>query len=215
MREEVLEAYALINEQIERLATYPETCLRLVEYTRDLTGNHVEIGCLYGGSLILVAMFKPRGHIYGVDPLDQFGYYGGADWPTGKNIWPSSKMLRKTIRRFGFQERITHVDKFSDPWPAELEDMQFDTAYIDGDHTTAGAYKDFLNLRERVNHYIIWDDVGENTSVRKAFDMACEHLSWEPVLVEGNVGIIEHVGQIGEETRGRNLHHYRERAVVG
>lgn len=194
LRDEVFEAHEEINEQIERLATYPDTCFRLIECIKECEGDHVEIGCLYGGTLVLTAMFKPKGHIYGIDPLDQYGYYGSHDWPSGKDIWPASRMLRENIRLFGYEHRITHIDKFSDPWPNELEGMRFDTAFIDGDHTTIGAYKDFLNLRNRVNRYIIWDDVGENKFVRAAFDQASEHLSWEVTLDEGNVGIMEYVG---------------------
>ena len=195
LRDEVYEAHAEINDKIERLATYPETCYRLVEFTRLCSGDHVEIGCLYGGSLILVAMFKAEGHIYGIDPLDQYGYYGTHDWSSGKYIWPVNRILRENVREFGLEQRITHIDKFSDPWPNELEESRFDTAFIDGDHTMRGAYNDFLNLRSRVSRYILWDNVEDHEQVRAAFDLAAEHLSWESVMVEDNIGVLEYVGQ--------------------
>ena len=58
------------NKMIGRLATFPEELDLLVKYT-ETEGDHLEIGCLWGGTAVLVALAKIKkkvsGHVYTVD----------------------------------------------------------------------------------------------------------------------------------------------------
>lgn len=130
-------------------------------------GDHVDIGSLYGASAIMAAKIKERfnlkGIVYAIDPYDpitreiqaapQPGMIGKLS-ATPEEFW-------KNVEEFGLKDRVRLIQKRSHPWPEELKDAVFASAYIDGDHTGHAPWNDFLNLRGRVTQYIGCDNYEE------------------------------------------------------
>ena len=56
---------------------------------------------------------------------------------------------------------LTLIREKIHPWPKELKDAVFVTAYIDGDHIGDAPRDDFENLYGRVTHYIGSDNYEE------------------------------------------------------
>ena len=131
-------------------------------------GHHCDIGTLYGASALTAALVKQKmkfdGLVYCIDPYDketrdakikpQDGIQGNVS-ATPEEFW-------KNVDDFGVRDRIRLVQKVSHPWPDELKDVVFASAYIDGDHTGKGPWNDFENLRGRTTGYIGWDNVEES-----------------------------------------------------
>ena len=130
-------------------------------------GHHCDIGTLYGASALTAALVKQKmkfdGLVYCIDPYDketrdakiqpQAGIQGNVS-ATPEEFW-------KNVDDFGVRDRIRLVQKPSHPWPDELKDVVFASAYIDGDHIGRGPWNDFENLRGRTTGYIGADNVEE------------------------------------------------------
>ena len=130
-------------------------------------GDHVDIGTLYGASAIMAARIKERfglkGTVYAIDPYDpvlredQAGPQPGMQGKlsaTPEEFW-------KNVEEFGLKDRIRLIQKKSHPWPEELKDNVFASAYIDGYHQGTGPWDDFLSLRGRVTKYMGCDNYEE------------------------------------------------------
>lgn len=145
-------------------------------------GDHVDIGALYGASAITVALVKKRlglkGDVYCIDPYDaetrDRKVHG-----TGLSS-PVSATAEELLKNAEFFEvKLKLIQKLSHPWPEELKDNVFATAYIDGDHGGEGPMNDFLNLRGRVTDYIGTDNVeSEYPSVVDMFLFAANTDDW-------------------------------------
>ncbi len=151
----------------------------MVEAAPD--GNHVDIGSLFGASAITAALMKKelghKGKVYCIDPYDAEARAKDVSFVSGK-IAPellsgTPEALKKNADKFGVE--LTLVRKNSFPWPKELEDVVFATAYIDGDHKGDAPWNDFESLRGRVTDYIGTDNFEEEyadvvASMVKAMD---------------------------------------------
>jgi hypothetical protein len=127
-------------------------------------GNHLEIGTLFGGSAIAVALAKKKynqpGMVVCVDPLD--GYYQDR-FPDPSmvdeisNIPVTPTTLFHNITKFGVGDRILVLRSKSEAI-ANLVDMQFTTANIDGDHWDDEPLKDWNRVKDIVSRYVIFDN---------------------------------------------------------
>lgn len=138
--------------------------ISMVECAPD--GNHIDIGSLFGASAIAVALIKKelghKGKIYCIDPYDNETRIRQTisipeipeDLLCGNPI-----TLMKNAEKFGVE--LILIEKESHPWPKELENVTFATAYIDGDHDSDAPWNDFENLRGRVTDYIGTDNYEE------------------------------------------------------
>jgi hypothetical protein len=160
-------------------------------------GDHLEIGTLFGGSAIVVALLKSRhgldGKVYCVDPLN--GYYYTR---SGRRIDKISglRVDRATLDynawQFGVEDRIEVIEKHSIPWPDELKDNKFVSAYIDGDHWKNAPMEDWENVKDRVSRFVVFDnyDNGHKDVMR-----ACEHAAadpgWLPCHQQGITFVLE------------------------
>ena len=150
-----------------------------------LNADHLEIGSLFGASAIAAAMAKQEagsdGLIYCIDPME---YKRHEPCVLGTRVTKQVAELQfdmfwENVRKFGFEDRIRLVRKPSHPWPTELLSMTFGTAFIDGWHYGNGPVNDFMNIRERVSHMIILDDIVEGyPAVMKAFYRMCKDELW-------------------------------------
>jgi hypothetical protein len=128
-------------------------------------GDHVDIGSLFGASAITAALMKKhlghKGKVYCIDPYD--------DEERSKNVvgmgMPdellsgSKEELMDNAKLFDVE--LILIEKYSDPWPKELEEAVFATAYIDGDHRAPLPWNDFENVRGRTTDYIGFDNFEE------------------------------------------------------
>jgi len=136
----------------------------MVEAAPD--GNHVDIGSLYGASAITAALMKKElghtGKVYCIDPYDddvRTNTVYRTTLITEDQICASPEELLENAEHFGVE--LEFIQKSSHPWPEELKDVVFATAYIDGDHLGDGPWNDFENLRGRVTDYIGTDNYEE------------------------------------------------------
>ena len=128
-------------------------------------GDHIEIGTLFRASAIAAALIKKElglgGEVYAIDPYDEETRSRNvkmmADVP--ELLSGSPQALKKNADLFGVKIKL--IQKQSDPWPEELKDNVFVSAYIDGDHLHDMPYRDFTNLSERVSDYIGFDNYEE------------------------------------------------------
>lgn len=128
-------------------------------------GDHVDIGSLYGASAIGGALIKKelglKGDVYCIDPYDQKKRDAAVKANPGLEspISATPEELLANAEHFGVE--LTLIRKNSHPWPEELKDNIFASAYIDGDHLGEAPMNDFLNLRGRVTGYIGTDNMEE------------------------------------------------------
>lgn len=129
-------------------------------------GDHVEIGALFGASAIAAALMKKelghKGKVYCIDPYDaeeRAKYVSGNTPEVEATLSGTPELLMENAKKFGVELEL--VQAYSDPWPEELKDNTFVTAYVDGDHLGEIPWKDFENLRGRVTDYIAFDNFEE------------------------------------------------------
>ena len=126
-------------------------------------GNHLEIGTLFGGSAIAVALAKKKynhpGMVVCVDPLnglyqDRFHDPNMLDTECGVPVTPAT--LFTNIENFGVGDRVMVVRSKSEAI-ANLMEMKFNTAYIDGDHWDAAPLNDWHLVKDIVDRFVIFD----------------------------------------------------------
>lgn len=120
-------------------------------------GDHIEIGSLFGGSAIIVALmkkeFRYHGNIVCVDPLDA---RPNVINDTAIDYMPSVELLMDNASMFGVADMIEICPKYSKPWP--LGHRKFATGYIDGDHWNGNPMHDVKQLMDCVSLAIMLDD---------------------------------------------------------
>ena len=177
---------------IGRIADEGDSTRTLMEFVLlGGNGNHLEIGTLFGGSAICVALMKIQagftGNLYCIDPLD--GYYMGTEYE--KSVDPETqlpidiKTLTENVERFGVSNRVIAWRKKSIPFPIPL-DMRFSTAYIDGDHWGENPLIDIVNASMVTSKFIIVDNYDDkHPDVIKACKMADWLPNWKIVHING------------------------------
>ena len=135
-----------------------EHLIKLKELKENMGYNcktYVEIGVLYGGSLILQMNMKyPCKHI-GIDMFN--GFYGkDHDIRNGKKIYLNDKNHKDIVeeninKNNNFnQEFILYKGKSTDKNIINKV-KNIDFLFIDGDHTKKGVIDDFINYKDKVN----------------------------------------------------------------
>lgn len=158
--------YINVKDSIKgRLALPEENAVLLQEAVIQYQGDYIEIGTLYGGTLVLAAMLC-NFDVYAVDPLD--GYYrpGKVDKLTG--LVPSKDIVMGNLKMFG--EDATIFTQKTPPLPLELENHQFGVGFIDGDHTYRGCLADYQELKN-LCRCLVFDNT-EKGAVRKVVEKA-------------------------------------------
>ncbi len=161
-------------------------------------GNHLEIGTLFGGSAIPVALAKKKydqsGMVVCVDPLN--GYYQDK-WPRANMVDKVSKtpvtptILFQNIDTFGVGDRVMVLRSKSEAI-ANLVDMQFTTAYIDGDHWEGAPLNDWNLVKDITSRYVIFDNLDEfHIDVMYACGCADDDPNWTCVYQEGISYVVE------------------------
>lgn len=176
--------YDRINSKmIGRLATFPEELDLLVKYT-EIEGDHLEIGCLWGGTAILTALSKIKkkvsGHVYTVDFM-QGGMWVKGDHEHGYEI-PSLEKIMQNIKTFRVGKRVSVIVDKSNPLPIP-KDVKPVTVLIDGDHREAGCLLDWMNANHLKPEYVLIHDCDEiHPGVQKVVEYITAHEpEWEMI----------------------------------
>lgn len=114
--------------------------------------SYVEIGVLWGGSLIEAALAEPGLLCWGIDPF--IGYYGGADIYAGGNT-PTIEAVRDNLTDAGVSDRVALVKSKSHPFP--VKGIKFDVGLIDGDHSEEAVRQDWQNMKRRCQVVLFHD----------------------------------------------------------
>jgi len=176
-----------IEERIERIVIFPHDAGILAQVVHNARhSNHVEIGTFYGGTAILAALtkehFKMHGKIFCVDPLE-CRPKRVVDQVT--NDVASTSTIMANARKFGVEDRIVLVPRFSYPWP--LEGETFGTGYIDGDHWNGMPLRDWDALRKCVSYAVVFDDyVKDKSEVIRAIHVAMQDPQWILIHMSGS-----------------------------
>ena len=169
----------------------------IAQAVSECSGDHLEIGSLYGGSAILAALTKKlvgqSGMVYSIDAWE---FYEDQT-VLGGDKYPSRDLARWNAKQIGVADRIMFYQQTHPPLPKELEDKRFDTAFIDANHMYDGALADWNNLRGRVNKYMLFHDIlvlkYHEADVGKVFRDAAKFPEWEAVYCLPKMGVLRRV----------------------
>jgi len=158
-------------------------------------GDYLEIGTLFGGSLICAIRARKnagrKGRFFCVDPLD--GYYGNKLDPVTR-LPITYEGLLENLRHFGYEDEVTIIQKPSNPWPEELADASFRIAYIDGGHNGLDPITDWINVSQRMlpNSRVLFDNVNERwPAVLHTARIAALTMGWrEAVCYQSQMSVV-------------------------
>jgi len=151
----------------------------LLEYVWNAGGgNHLEIGTLFGGSAIAVAILKKEYELSGIvmciDPLN--GYYG-ENRKDISGVDVSVETLFYNIRKFSVGSRISVIQSSS--LSVSLMDIKFSTAYIDGEHKSGVPFMDWNRTKNLVTKYVVFDNYSDQfPDVQFACKSASSEYGW-------------------------------------
>ncbi len=158
-------------------------------------GNHLEIGTLFGGSAIAVALLKlelgQSGVIVCIDPLDgYYKIYGSGEDKSGFEVTP--KILFNNIDKFGVGNRVLVMKAYSQ-FCFNLS-IEFSTAYIDGEHQHNVPLSDWLLVKDVVSKYVIFDNCDDkHPDVQEACRVADSDPEWKCVYSSGITYVVERI----------------------
>ena len=170
----------------------------MLEFVAKAEGNHLEIGTLFGGSAIAVALLKEelsqKGIVVCVDPLN--GYYskqGSGEDLSGVPITPTT--LFHNIDLFDVGNRLLIMKAYS-RFCRNLG-MTFSTAYIDGDHHGSMPLRDWLRVKDMISRYVIFDNCDmRHVGVVRACTVADDDPEWECVYSSGITYVVERINEL-------------------
>lgn len=192
-----------------RIASWPSVAKGVMRYVASAPpGNHLEIGILHGGTLIMAALIREArglgGETIGVDPLK--GYYPPYNLlPKGHkppNVsWTDTEISLDTVtqnlRAFGVENSVKIIREFSYPWPWILHYRNFSSVYIDGDHYNDAPLIDWVNVSRQVvrGGIVVFDDCNDNCpGVQHACDIAEKTPGWEKIAhIENHAFVLRRV----------------------
>ena len=150
-------------------------------------GDHVDIGSLFGASSIAAALTKKEagwgGTVYCIDPYEEREGTGvvlikGRD---PRTFGGSPEHLEANVKAAGLEwgKDVILIQKRSHPWPEELKDEKFTSAYIDGNHVAPLPWQDWENVSGRTSSLLAFDNVEEEyPDVITAFVKAQQNPDW-------------------------------------
>lgn len=153
------------GKEMDKIAHLLPVWLSAQKYDNEQKYAHVEIGTLFGGSLIakvkiLQKIGKDLHCVVAIDPLE--GYYGAKEDPN--TMLPiNESIVRENISRFNcLNSNYLLIKKYSnDPEvTGKLRKYEIITLLIDGDHSYEGVKNDWEKYSDLVipKGYIIVDD---------------------------------------------------------
>ena len=148
-------------------------------------GNHLELGCFFGGSAILAALVKRRFGLQGlVYTVDNFSFES--------NSYPLSRALvMENAERFEVEDRIVVIEGNTSPLPGLASQQRYATAFVDAAHDFQSARSDGLNACRFTEQYVIFHDYDMNhQGVIGACHDICSNNPWWMVHVNHNSAVL-------------------------
>ena len=152
---------SISSRMIGRIAMLPAEAVLVEKYAKRCK-TWLEIGTLWGGSCLLVALANPSLKVICVDPM--IGYYGEKD--KDANMTPSIEAFYENLRRFDVVERVTLLQQESSPFP----DVFADCIFIDGAHDYDSVKHDMQSACEHAKRYILCHDTNDENILRAIQD---------------------------------------------
>lgn len=127
---------------------------RLVQLKDDMECKvYLEIGVLYGGSIIQLMKSDKECHFIGIDPFS--GYYGRQYDPHRKvDLKDHIDIVKSNIDEANeHNHKYTLIKGKSNDTIEEVRklNLKVDYLFIDGDHSKKGVIDDFINYKDFVN----------------------------------------------------------------
>mgnify|MGYP001200805057 CR=1 FL=1 len=127
---------------------------RLVQLKDDMECKvYLEIGVLYGGSMIQLMKSDKECHFIGIDPFS--GYYGRKYDPHRKvDLTDHLDIVKSNIDEANeHNHKYTLIKGKSNDTIEEVRklNLKVDYLFIDGDHSKKGVIDDFVNYKDFVN----------------------------------------------------------------
>ena len=147
-------------------------------------GDHVDIGCLWGGTAILAALAKrdagADGLVYTIDPMTG-GWWDAVDPMV--NMRPTPAIVADNLKKFGVSNLVHIVKAKSQPWPLP-DELIITSIMIDGDHAFESVAADWRSASKIATHYILMHDFNspKHAGITRAFaEVASVDEGWEMV----------------------------------
>jgi len=177
--------YKAVTSVVYRWAMSLEEAELLMRYTRD--GDHLEIGTLWGGSAIGVAMAKQSGEVYCIDPFNYTDKIAGRG---ERKV--TIEEVKENIAMLGVTTVHLYKQKHP-PMPPSLEKHKFDTALIDGEHTLDACLANWMDVKDRVDKYILFHDIDFVRRVKPVWKLALQDPEWKFVEVAEDMGVVRRI----------------------
>lgn len=159
MIEDIVES--INNNIVGRLAIFGIEEARTIYDVVKEPGDHIEIGCLWGGTAILAALAKREnnvpGHIYTIDFM-QGGYWVHGDPCVGYALPTLDKVL-DNMSNFGVNDLVTVFKIASNPWPI-ANHVHPVSVLIDGGHSYEACLQDWINVKKLQPQFVLIHDYG-------------------------------------------------------
>lgn len=181
-----------------RLALFSEMeASALYQLIADHSGDHVEIGTLWGATAVLAGLAKVRskrkGLVYTIDFM-RGGFWDSGDPLHGRQK-PTARAVCENIRAFGLQGRVVPVRAASFLFP--LPGVQPATALIDAGHEYEPCLRDWQSLAPITAKVIAFHDYdGNHPGVKRVVDeVARKAKEWNFREAVGTLAIFDRLSE--------------------
>lgn len=147
-------------------------------------GDHVDIGCLWGGTAILAALAKRDagvdGLVYTIDPMTG-GWWNAVDPMV--NLQPKPEIVQSNLIKFEVAGLVRVVRSKSQPWPLP-DELVITSVLIDGDHAFESVAADWRNASQIATRYILMHDFNspKHAGITRAYaEVASIDPGWEMI----------------------------------
>ena len=183
------------NNIIGRLAIFGIEEARAIYDVVQEPGDHLEIGCLWGGTAILAALAKREnnvpGQVYTIDFM-QGGYWVHGDPSVGFAIPTQTKVL-DNINTFDVADLVTVIKASSNPLPIE-KNIRPVSVLIDGGHSYEACLQDWENVNKLDPKFVLIHDygTGKHPGVQSVVDeVILKDANWNCVKVVNTMVVME------------------------
>ena len=172
-------------------ATDPEDAALMVEIAyRAGHSDHLELGTLFGGSAILMALAKVRFGFDGVvHTVDNF-WYMKDKMPVGPEV------IYNNAKKFGVEDRIVVVEANTFPLPDDITNHvarsgNYGSALIDASHDFGNCQRDWLSVNPIADVVAFHDYDQSHMGVVSTVRNAMQEPGWWLVHLSHHTAIME------------------------
>jgi len=160
---------------------------------------YLEIGVLWGGSMVVAGLSMDHSHLYGIDPFWGYCQPGKVDPHVqnnpGRGQVPTRAICEQNLIEYALEDRSTLFTGVHPPLPDALDSAIFGCIFIDGDHKTQSVLDDWNNLKFHAADIVIFHDLHHPT-VAAAWKQIKKDPMVEEILYEGGKGRFSRMGVV-------------------